>query len=240
MFGALGYKLYLCANNFVSQTCLSILLTMSEANVQQRDTEAMIMQAAEKEFLEKGYAGAKTASIAGAAGVTHAMFHYYFRTKDKLFEKIVSDKMTQLSEIMFGAIGNSALPLRERIIQGVSYHFEFLRNNPLLPRFIINELYINPERFETIKNAILSIAAPLLANMQATIDAEAQNGRCRRLDARMILLDIVSLNLFPFLASPIVTAMIENTGMNQVEFLEKRKQENIATILNKLNIQCHD
>lgn len=213
---------------------------MSEQTTRQRDTEAMILQAAEKEFLEKGYAGAKTTSIAEAAGVTHAMFHYYFRTKDKLFEKIVAEKLGQLSEIMFGAIGNSDLPLRERIEQGVSHHFEFLRNNPLLPRFIINELYINPERVETIKNAILSIAAPLLANMQATIDVEAQNGRCRRLDARMILLDIVSLNLFPFLASPIVTAMIGNTCMSPDEFLEKRKQENIATILSKLNIQCHD
>lgn len=49
------------------------------------DTEARILQAAEHEFLTKGYAGARTTSIAEAAGVTHAMFHYYFRTKDKLF-----------------------------------------------------------------------------------------------------------------------------------------------------------
>ena len=49
------------------------------------DTEVRILQAAEKEFLEKGYAGAKTTDIAAAAGVTHAMLHYYFRTKDKLF-----------------------------------------------------------------------------------------------------------------------------------------------------------
>ena len=48
-----------------------------------KDTEAMILQAAEKEFLEKGYAGARTTAIAEAAGVTHAMLHYYFRTKDK-------------------------------------------------------------------------------------------------------------------------------------------------------------
>ena len=55
---------------------------MNDERNSQRDTEALILEAAEKEFLEKGYLGAKTTSIAEAAGVTHAMFHYYFRTKD--------------------------------------------------------------------------------------------------------------------------------------------------------------
>ena len=54
----------------------------NELNYSQ-DTETRILQAAEKEFFEKGYIGARTTSIAEAAGVTHTMLHYYFRTKDK-------------------------------------------------------------------------------------------------------------------------------------------------------------
>ena len=69
---------------------------MSDHDKSPRDTETLILQAAEKEFFEKGYSGAKTTAIAEAAGVTHAMLHYYFRTKDKLFEKIVSDKIGNL------------------------------------------------------------------------------------------------------------------------------------------------
>ena len=64
-----------------------------------QSTEARILQAAEKEFFEKGYAGARTVSIAEAAGVTHAMLHYYFRTKDKLFEQIVAGKINMLGDI---------------------------------------------------------------------------------------------------------------------------------------------
>ncbi|MBO5243943.1 MAG: TetR family transcriptional regulator, partial [Muribaculaceae bacterium] len=45
---------------------------MAELQNRQRDTEALILQAAEKEFLKKGYSGAKTTSIAETAGVTHA------------------------------------------------------------------------------------------------------------------------------------------------------------------------
>lgn len=44
-------------------------------------TENRILKAAEAEFLAKGYAGARTTAIAEAAGVTHAMLHYYFRTR---------------------------------------------------------------------------------------------------------------------------------------------------------------
>lgn len=62
---------------------------MNEQQIEQHNTEELILLSAEKEFLEKGYSGAKTTAIADAAGVTHAMLHYYFRTKDKLFEKMV-------------------------------------------------------------------------------------------------------------------------------------------------------
>ena len=63
---------------------------MNKEQSHSQDTETRILEAAEKEFFEKGYAGARTTSIAEAAGVTHAMLHYYFRTKDNLFERIVS------------------------------------------------------------------------------------------------------------------------------------------------------
>lgn len=58
-----------------------------------RNKEQAILEAAEQEFLNKGFAGARTTSIAEAAGVTHAMLHYYFRTKEQLFERILDEKM---------------------------------------------------------------------------------------------------------------------------------------------------
>ena len=60
---------------------------MSEQIIQNK--EQQILEAAEREFLEKGYDGARTTSIAKAADVTHAMLHYYFRTKKHLFERII-------------------------------------------------------------------------------------------------------------------------------------------------------
>ena len=54
------------------------LRVMREEIIQSK--ESQILEAAEKEFLTKGYNGARTTSIAKEAGVTHAMLHYYFRS----------------------------------------------------------------------------------------------------------------------------------------------------------------
>ncbi len=202
-----------------------------------QDTESRILQAAENEFFEKGYAGARTASIAEAAGVTHAMLHYYFRTKDKLFERIVSEKISMLADILLSAIGDANLPLEERIRQGIGRHFDFISANRDLPRFIVNEVLSRPEQIDTMKGNIQNIVNELLDNLQQEIDEYAAKGLCRQVDARMLLIDIVSLNVFPFMAAPIVYGAIGDSYGDYDEFLAIRKKENVETILNKLKIQ---
>ncbi len=209
---------------------------MTEPHNHQRDTEALILQAAEREFLEKGYSGAKTTAIAQAAGVTHAMLHYYFRTKDKLFEKIVADKMDKLKRVMFGVIGNPDLPLRERLKQGVEQHFDFIAENPHLPRFIFNELHEHPERLDPVKHSIATIAATAISTLQNEIDLKAAKGECNQVDARMLMLDIASLNLFPFIAAPLISSSFGNLFEGRDEFLEMRKKENVRTVLGKLGL----
>lgn len=202
-----------------------------------QSTETRILQAAEKEFFEKGYAGARTASIAEAAGVTHAMLHYYFRTKDKLFEQIVAGKINMLGDIILSAIGDGNLPLEERIRQGVERHFDFIAANRDLPRFIVNEVLSRPNHIEIMKRNALHVVNNLLSSLQGEIDEYAARGLCRKVDARMLLIDIVSLNVFPFMAAPIVYSAIGDSYSNYDEFLAMRKKENVETILNKLKIQ---
>ncbi|HIZ05063.1 MAG TPA: TetR/AcrR family transcriptional regulator [Candidatus Phocaeicola gallistercoris] len=201
-----------------------------------QDTETRILQAAEKEFFEKGYIGARTTSIAEAAGVTHTMLHYYFRTKDKLFEQIVSKKINMLGDIILSAIGDNNLPLEDRIRQGVERHFDFISANRDLPRFIVNEVFSHPERIEILKTSIQNIVNDLLNNLQQEIDEYAAKGLCQQADARMLLIDIVSLNVFPFMAAPIVKEAIGYSYKSYDEFLTLRKKENVETVLRKLKI----
>lgn len=201
-----------------------------------QDTEERILHAAEKEFFEKGYAGARTASIAEAAGVTHAMLHYYFRTKDNLFGRIVAEKINKLGDIILSAFGDGNLPLEERIRQGVERHFDFIAANRELPRFIVNEVLARTKQTGIMKDNALRIVNKLLDNLQQDIDEHAAKGLCRRVNAQMLLIDIVSLNVFPFMAAPIVKSAIGSYYDNYDSFLELRKKENVETILKKLKL----
>ena len=111
--------------------------TVMTTDRQPQDTEAKILQAAESEFLTKGFAGARTTSIAQAAGVTHAMFHYYFRTKDKLFERIISEKIALMKELLLDTVANSDMSLEDKIRNVIERHLDFVAANANLPRFLV-------------------------------------------------------------------------------------------------------
>lgn len=213
-----------------------MLNDMSRERNNPNDTESRILQAAEREFFEKGYAGARTASIAEAAGVTHAMLHYYFRTKDKLFERIVSEKISILGNIIISAIGDEDLTLEDRIRQGIERHFDFIAANRDLPKFIVNEVLNRPDTIDMMKRNAQNIVNNLLNSLQQEIDTYAAKGLCRQVNARMLLIDIVSLNVFPFMAAPIVLGAIGDSYNSYDEFLALRKTENVETIINKLKI----
>lgn len=198
------------------------------------DTEALILEAAEREFMAKGFAGARTTSIAQAAGVTHAMLHYYFRTKDKLFERIVTEKISMLKSVFLKSIEDRDLSIDDMIRHIIDRHLDFISANPDLPRFLIGELSSNHERAALVYHEIGLYAPAFLSALQSKIDLAAAAGKCSRVDAKMLMLDVVSLNVFPFVASPIVNAALDNCMADNAGFLARRKKENYDTIMRKL------
>lgn len=213
-------------------TKLLIKIVMMQRGNQ--DTETKILKAAEEEFMQKGYAGARTTSIAEKAGVTHAMFHYYFRTKDKIFEKIVSEKVGKLKEIIGASLTNPSLSLSETVRTIIHGHLDFLSKNRDLPRFLIGEIYSHPEQAESIKGSLRAFALSMLGRLQDKIDEAVSKGECREIRAENLMLDIVSLNVFPYMGAPLVNAALNGCMEDNEAFLELRKKENYDTIMRKL------
>lgn len=201
-----------------------------------QDTEQAILKAAEHEFLSKGFAGARTTSIAEAAGVTHAMLHYYFRTKSKLFDRVLSEKIRLLKEALFSSFDYADASLEEIIRTVVERHLDFIAANPELPRFLIEEIYNDHERSSVFIEKLSKYAPLIIGAMQSKIDEAAAEGRCRKLDARMLMLDIASLNIFSYLAAPVVKAALGDLTADPKAFLEVRKKENYDTIMRKLSL----
>ena len=200
----------------------------------EKNSEHAILEAAEEEFLTKGYAAAKTVEIANKAGVTHAMLHYYFRTKENLFSKVYESKVALLKQSIYVFFEDSSVPLLERIESGISAHFDFLRANPKLPLFVINELLSNPERIKLIESTVGQISHNIFEPLQMQIDEASSKGIIAPIKASDLLIDIVSLNLMIFVVYPIARYVVIPQYKSEDAFFEARKKENITVILSRL------
>ena len=198
-------------------------------------TEAAIMQAAENEFLEKGFNGAKTTEIARRAGVTHAMLHYYFRTKENLFDQVFLEKL-QIVANSFSMILGKDLPFLERIKLGIEAHFDYLLANPKLPAFIIHEIIADETRREVCKAVILPKFQEVLQRLKIAMQEEVAKGTIRFIEPWDLMMNIVSLNVFVFVATPLVKMIVNVDDENFGAFLEHRKQQNVELILKGLQV----
>lgn len=197
-------------------------------------TENKILAAAEAEFMQKGFAGAKTVSIAEKAGVTHAMLHYYFRTKERLFQQVYAKKIGEFGNSLLAALATPGQTLPQRLRTGVGLHFDFLAANPNLPRFVINEMVANPANHALVREHLSPIVAQLATKMQPEADALAERGDICRVRMTDILLDIASLNAFIFITMPALELVVPDVGGNMAAFLARRREENIETIMRRL------
>src|ERR1700759_4757996 len=109
-------------------------------------TEEKILSAAKKVFLTKGMDGARMQDIADEAGINKALLHYYFRSKDKLFEQIFLDVAGALLPRIF-AILESDRGLFEKIESFCDEYISQLIETPYVPIFILNEIHRQPQTF---------------------------------------------------------------------------------------------
>ena len=192
-------------------------------------TELRILEAAEAEFLEQGFDGARTVSIAERAGVTHAMLHYYYRSKEQLFQKILDGKVDTLVSSAVTAFMAQDKPFLQRVEEGISAHFDFLMANPQIPLFIVREI---GKRDLGIERKIHETGLRFFLKIKEEVQDLVNKGEIRPIDPLMLLIDIISQNVFPFMVVPVIAGALDITDSRA--FLEQIKQENIRLIITRL------
>ena len=183
-------------------------------------TEEKIFEAATIVFEEEGLSGARMQSIADRAGINKALLHYYFRTKDHLFEAVFT-KLAKKMFMKFNPIFENNLSLEEKIRFFFKEHISFMQQNPKLPGFILNEINHNPQRIQKLikniefKNLWLKIMEQHKDELyKYTITEET---------LPQIMTTIASLSVFPFAAKGILEVIFENMGVDFDKFIELRK-----------------
>lgn len=184
-------------------------------------TEEKIFESATVVFTEKGMDGTRMRDIADHAGINKALLHYYYRTKDQLFNAVFEKIAGQIFK-KFAPVMDQNLSLEEKIRFFYREHISYLQANPKLPLFILNEIHRNPAR---IKKLIRFID---IENIWNTLEKQHSNElkklNIAREDIPQIMSSIAALSVFPFAAKGILEAIFEKMGIKFDDYIEERKK----------------
>ena len=194
------------------------------------NTEQNILVAARKVFIEKGKDGARMQEIANEAGINKALLHYYFRSKQKLFEAVfleAFDKFLPQTELLI----SSNKPFFEVLKSFIENYIDLILENPHIPGFILHELSQNPENIAQFISSRVNYLPVLIEKIRE----EMTQGKIKPMDPRQIMVNIIGLCVFPFVARPIIKAVFFQDDNTAYEiFLQERKNEVYNFILNSI------
>ena len=184
------------------------------------NTEEKILEAAQQVFISKGMEGARMQEIADKAGINKALLHYYFRTKERLFEAILSE-IIKFAFPKLSGILQSEKSIVTKIEEVVDAYVDLLRRHPFIPAFILKEINRDP-------SGLFKMVVKYGFNFQVVFDQVQQaidRGEIKPIRPQHLVTNIVSLCVFPFAARPILQYVIFKDNQQELQaFYAERAQ----------------
>ncbi|RLD39801.1 MAG: TetR/AcrR family transcriptional regulator [Bacteroidetes bacterium] len=200
---------------------------MADDNI---STEENILNVAREVFMQNGYDGTSMQMIASAAGINKSLLHYYYRSKERLFEKIFSKAFSQFIPNL-GVIFMSDMTLEEKIYAFTERYIDVFIENPLIPIFVMQELSKNPQHLaDLVRDAGIN---PDIMKQKIIQSLEKENIALE--DPQHFMVNLIGLCVFPFAARPLIQRMMfDNDEVAYNNFLVERKKEVPQLILNAI------
>ena len=184
-----------------------------------QSTEERILASAKKIFVEKGMAGARMQDIADDAGINKAMLHYYFRSKEKLFEVIFKEAAARLFPTIANIL-NSDLPLFDKIRRFTNDYLEIVIENPFLPLFVLNEINKRPQAFG---KKIFGHNRPPIHILAEQIEQEIRKKTIKPVNPAHLVMNMMSMCVFPFVGKPMIQMIMNIDDTQFRNMMEERK-----------------
>jgi len=163
-------------------------------------TEEKILEAAKNVFVAKGMEGARMQEIADEAGINKALLHYYFRSKERLFESIFAGIIKMAFPKIMGIIQSDSV-IVTKIELVIDAYIDLLIKHPFIPGFVMKELNRDP-------SGLFKLVVKFGLNPQIVFDQiqEAMDrGEIIRMKPQHLTANIISMCIFPFAARPILS-----------------------------------
>lgn len=184
------------------------------------ETEQLIIETARQIFIEKGYAETSMSDIAARVGMNRPALHYYFRTKDRMFEAVFADIVHSFLPSIHEAVTHEA-PLEERIRRVVDIYCDALLHNPFLPMFALREIHRDPQHL--LDTAQRIEAGLYIGKIRDTLIQAMEQGEIRQMPIQHIFYTFYGLMLAPFLSRPIAAMVFPEVAANFEQSLAEWK-----------------
>lgn len=175
-------------------------------------TEDKILEAAKNVFVSKGMEGARMQEIADEAGINKALLHYYFRSKERLFEAIFSE-IIKFAFPKITRIVQSEEPIVTKIEQVIDAYIDLLIKHPFIPGFVMKELSRDPSGL--IKMVLKFGLNPEVVFEQ--IQLAMDRGEIIKMKPKHLAANIVSMCIFPFAVRPILSLVLFKDDQKALE-----------------------
>lgn len=170
------------------------------------DVEQRILAAARKEFEAKGYAGARMQAIADEAEISKASLHYYFRSKDGIFQRIFDEAFDEYVSII-SKLTVETPDWETQIREFTGVLFDYIRCGRVL--FLVREINRDPDLInKSLEKKKKSEQVAYFERLQAT-------GKITATDPRLLFIFLNSLCSFPVMNSVMFQKALR---MNQKEY----------------------
>ena len=200
--------------------------------IKTENTETEILIAAKEIFQQKGMAGARMQEIADKAKINKALLHYYYRSKQLLFEAVFKSAFSLLAP-QLNKVLNDDSDLFEKILKFTENYVSFVIKHPYLPNFVIQELNKNPEFVQKLRS---EKNFPSIEKFKLQVSDAINQGIIKPIEAEQLFINIISLNIFPFIGEPLLMALVNVDKESYNKILENRKTEVAEFIINSIKI----
>ena len=197
--------------------------------------ENKIINAARALFIEKGYAETSMSEIATRVGINRPALHYYFRTKDKMFQAVIGGIVSSIIPKVFDALMHKEKSVAERIEVVIDAYYELFWENPHLPMFLLREL--NRDADLLINSAKGLNVVETMGKALASVQEEMDEGKLNKVSLQFVFYNFYSLLSFPFLTLNIAQKVFMNEEEHLREMLCDWKQNIIAQMRNLLEVK---
>jgi len=164
-----------------------------------------LIEAAAGHFSREGFAASSLRAIAREAEVTPAMVAYYFGDKQGLLQAVLEAGLDRLVEAIRAALAEGA---GEDVVAGfIRAYLGVINAHPWIPRILVQEVIARDSPLRQV--LARRLAAEVLPLVPPALEQAVAAGTLRAdLDARLAVMSLVGMCVFPYIAEPVLGPLL--------------------------------